>query len=178
MNMTQKEYDQFFLKVSMGVVIALFVWVGGYQYGLSKFDTEVKVDTLHVRDTVWRSKPTLVDSETVKVVAPVDTDAIIQAYFSRNVFRDTLILKEYGTITLTDTVFENRIWGRQFAYDLSIPTYTAVKRSNFNVGVGIFGQRDSYGLIGSVKVKHWMVSGGYDFRNKVPHVGVQYIFGK
>ena len=178
MNMTQKEYDQFFLKVCMGVVIALFVWVGGYQYGLSKFDTEVKVDTLHVRDTVWRSKPTLVDSETVKVVAPVDTDAIIQAYFSRNVFRDTLILKEYGTITLTDTVFENRIWGRQFAYDLSIPTYTAVKRSNFNVGVGIFGQRDSYGLIGSVKVKHWMVSGGYDFRNKVPHVGVQYIFGK
>ena len=176
--MTQKEYDQFFLKVCMGVVIALFVWVGGYQYGLSKFDTEVKVDTLHVRDTVWRSKPTLVDSETVKVVAPVDTDAIIQAYFSRNVFRDTLILKEYGTITLTDTVFENRIWGRQFAYDLSIPTYTAVKRSNFNVGVGIFGQRDSYGLIGSVKVKHWMVSGGYDFRNKVPHVGVQYIFGK
>lgn len=176
--MTQKEYDQFFLKVCMGVVIALFVWVGGYQYGLSKFDTEVKVDTLHVRDTVWRSKPTLVDSETVKVVAPVDTDAIIQAYFSRNVFRDTLILKEYGTITLTDTVFENRIWGRQFAYDLSIPTYTAVKRSNFNVGVGIFGQRDSYGLIGSVKVKHWMVSGGYDFRNKVPHLGVQYIFGK
>ncbi len=176
--MTQKEYDQFFLKVCMGVVIALFVWVGGYQYGLSMFDTEVKVDTLHVRDTLWRSKPTLVESETVKVVAPVDTDAIIQAYFSRNVFRDTLILKEYGTITLTDTVFENRIWGRQFAYDLSIPTYTAVKRSNFNVGVGIFGQRDSYGLIGSVKVKHWMVSGGYDFRNKVPHVGVQYIFGK
>ncbi len=176
--MTQKEYDQFFLKVCMGVVIALFVWVGGYQYGLSMFDTEVKVDTLHVRDTLWRSKPTLVESETVKVVAPVDTDAIIQAYFSRNVFRDTLVLKEYGTVTLTDTVFENRIWGRQFAYDLSFPTYTAVKRSKFNVGVGIFGQRDSYGVIGSVKVKHWMLSGGYDFYNKSPHFGAQYIFGK
>ena len=176
--MTQKEYNQFFLKVCMGVVIALFVWVGGYQYGLSMFDTEVKVDTLHVRDTLWRSKPTLVESDTVKVVAPVDTDAIIQAYFSRNVFRDTLVLKEYGTVTLTDTVFENRIWGRQFAYDLSFPTYTAVKRSTFNVGVGIFGQRDSYGVIGSVKVKHWMLSGGYDFYNKSPHFGAQYIFGK
>lgn len=174
----REEYDRFFVKVCVAVVIATFIFVGGYQYGLSEFDAEMKVDTLRLRDTVWRSKPTLVESETVKVVAPVDTDAIIQAYFSRNVFRDTLVLKEYGTITLTDTVFENRIWGRQFAYDLSIPTYTAVKRSKFNIGVGVFGQRDSYGLIGSVKVNHWMLSGGYDFCNKSPHVGAQYIFGK
>ena len=173
-----KEYKHFFLKVCLAVAIATVIFFGGYQYGLSKFDAEMRVDTLHVTDTVWQSHPVLVESEPVTIIADVDSDAIIQAYFTKNIFRDTLILKEYGTITLTDTVFENCIWGRQFAYDLSIPTYTAVKRSKFNIGVGVFGQRDSYGLIGSVKVNHWMLSGGYDFYNKSPHVGAQYIFGK
>lgn len=174
----ERDYNMFFLRVCVAIVLAIFIFVGGYQYGLSKFDTELKVDTLHVTDTVWKSYPVLVKSEPVVVTAPVDTDAIVQQFFTMNVFRDTLVLKEYGTVNVTDTVFENHIIARQFSYDLSIPTFTAVKRTKFDVGVGAFLQRDSYGLLGSLKVKHVLFSGGYDFCNNTPHFGVQYMFGQ
>lgn len=174
----ENKYDSLFLAVCVAIAIATLIFVGGYQYGLSKFDTELKVDTMHVTDTVYRSFPVLVASDPIVVTAPVDTDAIVQEYFTMNVFRDTVRLKEYGIITVTDTVFENRIGGRSFTYDLSIPTFTAVKQSKFNVGVGVFGQRDSYGLVGCLKVKHWILSGGYDFHNNTPHFGAQYLFGK
>ena len=174
----EREYNMFFLRVCVAIVLAIFIFVGGYQYGLSKFDTELKVDTLHVTDTVWKSYPVLVKSDPVLVMAPVDTDAIVQAYYTQNIFHDTLRLKEYGTITLIDTVYQNSIGGRQYSYDLNIPTFTAVKRTKFDVGVGAFMQRDSYGLLGSLKVRHVLFSGGYDFRNNTPCIGVQYMFGK
>ena len=100
----EQEYNLFFVRLCVGIALATFVFVAGYHYGLSKFDAEVTVDTVHVTDTVWKSYPVLVESEPVVVTAPVDTDAIIQQFFTMNVFRDTLVLKEYGTVNVTDTV--------------------------------------------------------------------------
>ena len=172
------KYDIFYLKIVVAIAIATIIFFGGYQYGLSKLDTTVQVDTLHVRDTVYSKQPVLVSSEPIIVPAVVDTAAILKEHFKMNVYRDTVVLKEYGTITVTDTVFENQLGGRAFTYDLNIPTYTAVKKTTFNIGGGAWYQDDSYGLIGSVRVKHFILSGGYDLLNKKPHFSAQYLFGK
>lgn len=176
--MSEQEYDRFFLKVCVAMVVGIFVFVSGYQCGISRLDGELQVDTLRVNDTVWQSFPVLVESEPVVVSEPVDTAAIVQAYFSMNVFRDTVVLKEFGTLTVTDTVFMNRIGGREFVYDLQVPTVAAGELPRAGFGVGAFMQRDSWGLVGSVRLKRWLLSGGYDFCNGTPHFGAQYMFGQ
>ncbi len=176
--MKENAIDRFCIKLCVGFVLALFVFVAGYHSGRSELGKQVRIDTLHIRDTVRQSFPVLVASEPVMVAQPVDTAAILREHFTLNVFRDTLRVKDFGIVTVTDTVFQNRIGGREFTYDLSIPTCTSMRRAKFDIGVGAFAQRDAYGLQASLKVKHLLLSGGYDFKNQSPHVGVLYMFGK
>jgi hypothetical protein len=51
----------------------------------------------------------------------VDTNAILQDYFAKVIYKDTLKTK-YGNITVWDTITRNRIEGRKFLADLNIPS--------------------------------------------------------
>jgi hypothetical protein len=49
----------------------------------------------------------------------LDTVAILQQYYPKNVFTDVLVLeKEQGKVTVTDTVSHNRLVGRTFTADI------------------------------------------------------------
>jgi hypothetical protein len=92
-------------------------------------------------------KPEVIYRDTGKVVVlPVDTAAIMQDYFAKVFYRDTL-KTQYGTITLEDTISQNRIQARRWATNFTIPTITktvtktVAQRNQLYAGFsGLFGQ--------------------------------------
>lgn len=52
----------------------------------------------------------------VRIPAKIDTLAVIRAYYSKNIYKDTLYLPDnLGTVSLIDTISKNRIQGRTFS---------------------------------------------------------------
>jgi len=87
------------------------------------------------RDTVWETKevkvPTYVpqlppNSQPIPMPIPkdVDTVAILQKYYSKNVYVDVQKIDEVGTVTISDTIAENKILSRQLLFNYKIPTIT------------------------------------------------------
>lgn len=77
------------------------------------------VDTIDVIKTkVVTKKGEDIYHETIKeVVIPtiVDTIAILQNYYTKNVYKDVLVLPDsLGTVAVTDTITQNKILGRTF----------------------------------------------------------------
>lgn len=77
------------------------------------------VDTIDVIKTkVVTKKGEDIYHETIKeVVIPtiVDTTAILQNYYAKNVYKDVLVLPDsLGTVAVTDTITQNKILGRTF----------------------------------------------------------------
>lgn len=77
------------------------------------------VDTIDVIKTkVVTKKGEDIYHETIKeVVIPtiVDTTAILQNYYTKNVYKDVLVLPDsLGTVAVTDTITQNKILGRTF----------------------------------------------------------------
>lgn len=88
-----------------------------------------------------------VERDPLIIVEPVDTTAILQDYFARAFYRDTL-LTQYGTVAIEDTISQNRIQARRWATNFTIPTITktvtleAKPRSQLYAGFsGLFGQQ-------------------------------------
>jgi hypothetical protein len=66
-------------------------------------------------ETIFVETPIYVD-----VPANVDTAAILKDYYAKRVYKDTIKLKDsLGTITLIDTLQENKIKGRWFKSDIN-----------------------------------------------------------
>lgn len=70
----------------------------------------------------------------------IDTNAVINAYFAKVVYKDTLKIDSVGYISVTDTLYKNKILGRSWAYKIqqkTIKDYTIVKelpRNQFYIG--------------------------------------------
>jgi hypothetical protein len=124
----------------------------------------VKVDTSYIIDqfrSTWQKpkpdtiilpgkkpKPEIIyqDGPPTFVMNDVDTAAILQDYFAKVYYSDSL-QTEYGTVTVEDTITENRIQVRRWATNFKIPTITktitqSVKpRNQLYAGFsGLFGQ--------------------------------------
>lgn len=89
------------------------VKIDGKKYELLKhtIDTVTIVKT----DTRYRPGKVIYKDPPIHITPPikVDTSAVIKEYYSKIVYRDTLNLNEDGgTITVTDTVSQNKIIGR------------------------------------------------------------------
>jgi hypothetical protein len=57
---------------------------------------------------------TIVEKEVV-IPAIVDTQALLKDYYSKVLYKDVLVLPDsLGTIAVTDTISQNKIWGRTF----------------------------------------------------------------
>ena len=102
-----------------------FVKVAGKGYEVIK----EKIDThyIKVRDTIYRPGKEIVkvDSIYIEVPADVDTLAILRDFFAKNVYKDTLVLKDsLGTIRLIDTITQNKIIYRTFFADINHRTIT------------------------------------------------------
>jgi hypothetical protein len=91
------------------------VKVDGKKYELIKHE----IDTFEIVKTkVVTKKGEDIYHETIKEVtipAIVDTQALLQDYFAKNVYKDTLQLPDsLGTVSLIDTITQNKILGRTF----------------------------------------------------------------
>ena len=91
------------------------VKVDGKKYELIKHE----IDTFEIVKTkVVTKKGEDIYHETIKeVVIPtiVDTQALLQDFFAKNIYKDTLQLPDsLGTIAMIDTITQNKILGRTF----------------------------------------------------------------
>jgi hypothetical protein len=91
------------------------VKVDGKKYELIKHE----IDTFEIVKTkVVTKKGEDIYHETIKeVVIPtiVDTQALLQDYFAKNIYKDTLQLPDsLGIVSLIDTITQNKILGRTF----------------------------------------------------------------
>jgi hypothetical protein len=91
------------------------VKVDGKKYELIKHE----IDTFEIVKTkVVTKKGEHIYHETIKEVtipAIVDTQALLQDYFAKNIYKDTLQLPDsLGIVSLIDTITQNKILGRTF----------------------------------------------------------------
>jgi hypothetical protein len=91
------------------------VKVDGKKYELIKHE----IDTFEIVKTkVVTKKGEDIYHETIKEVtipAIVDTQALLQDYFAKNIYKDTLQLPDsLGIVSLIDTITQNKILGRAF----------------------------------------------------------------
>jgi len=52
------------------------------------------------------------------IPADIDTTALLQDYYSKRIYLDTLNIDSLGYIAVTDTISENKIFGRKFEANL------------------------------------------------------------
>jgi len=113
-----------------------------------------KIDTIYVfKDSIvyrpGKKIPyqVLVD-RFVYLPTKIDTNAVINAYFAKVVYKDTLKIDSIGYIAVTDTLYKNKILGRSWAYKIqqkTIKDYMIVKeapRNQFYVGGSIIAGID------------------------------------
>lgn len=130
------------------------VKVDGKKYELIKHE----IDTIEVVKTKVVTKKgediyheTIVEHE-VKVPVNVDTNAILKEYYTKVLYKDVLVLPDsLGTVAVTDTISQNKIFGRTFNANVkqrTIKETTIVKELPKNqVYFGFGGQFNKADLI-------------------------------
>ena len=130
------------------------VKVDGKKYELIKHE----IDTVEVVKTKVVTKKgediyheTIVEHE-VKVPVNVDTNAILKEYYTKVLYKDVLVLPDsLGTVAVTDTISQNKIFGRTFNANVkqrTIKETTIVKELPKNqVYFGFGGQFNKTDLI-------------------------------
>jgi hypothetical protein len=100
-----------------GVMPGKTIRIDGKKYEVIKHE----IDTIDVIKTKVVTKKgediyheTIVEKE-VKVPVNVDTNAILKDYYSKVLYKDVLVLPDsLGTVAVTDTISQNKIFGRTF----------------------------------------------------------------
>ncbi len=132
-----------------------------------KTETVTKVDTVYTVDTVVsvEYKPKYI----TKVVTDwkyheIDTAAILQEYFNKNYYQDTLVNDSSLFVEVRDTVSQNQIISRDFSIIRTYPTIyetttttNTVEKNELFVG-GYIGQ--DYGLQLQYNFKKHMIGAG------------------
>ena len=132
-------------------------------------DTVTEYITIEKESIVYRPKIkyiTKVDIDTFST--PVDTLAILADYYAVRTYEDTQVLDSLN-ITITDTVSQNQILGRQIAYNFTYPRKTIKETIYINQRELYFGLRG----IGNMDQVSYL-GGEMLFRNKKKQV---YSFG-
>lgn len=97
--------------------------INGTEYEVIKHD----IDTFYQIDTqrfYRKGKDIVKIVEVVKEIpANVDTLSILKDYYSRVFYKDTFKLKDsLGYLVINDTITQNRIYSREFASYINVPT--------------------------------------------------------
>lgn len=109
---------------------------------ITTYVPEWKDRFIPIRDTVW-----------VESHQDIDTAAILEDYFSSYYYSD-VISNDSVTITINDTISENKIKARNIKYDILYPTITItnetlINKRDFYVGIGVGGTPDHFNYIGA-----------------------------
>ena len=116
------------IAIALLIVVVVFQQCGGNKKGtgeIVKIDGKKyelikhEIDTFEIVKTkVVTKKGEDIYHETIKEVtipAIVDTQALLHDYFAKNIYKDTLNLPDsLGTVSLIDTITQNKILGRTF----------------------------------------------------------------
>jgi uncharacterized protein YceK len=132
-------------------------------------DTVTEYVTIEKESIVYQPKIkyiTKVDIDTFST--PVDTLAILADYYAIRTYEDTQVLDSLN-ITITDTVSQNQILGRQIAYNFTYPRKTIKETVYINQRELYFGLRG----IGNIDQVSYL-GGEMLFRNKKKQI---YSFG-
>ena len=190
------------LVVIIGLIITIFylrscdtdnidttVKVDGKKYQVIKH----KVDTVYVPtvQTVYKKGDTIYKEKPIYIELPprIDTLEVVKDYYSKVVYKDTLTLDDgLGYITLTDTLYQNKILGREWNSHVNkvvIKDVTIVKelpKNQIYLG-GQLGLNNQTGftsigpsvLIKTKKDKIFSVGVGLGLNNKIYYQGGIYI---
>jgi hypothetical protein len=167
--MKAKNFAILILSVALVIVLLFKDWhCGGGVKETIKYDTvwvEIKGDTQYIPTIVNHYLPGKVPKalekwDTLYVIEDIDTAAILQDYFSFNLYSDTLKNK-YGYVLVNDTISKNKILGRGVKTDLLVPeviktiTLTQSKRNQVYVGGAVLGNAKDFlsGVEGNIYLK-------------------------
>jgi hypothetical protein len=92
-------------------------------------------DVVVVHDTVYSHKDSIVYTKPKIIKGPSTTDTVYciedtedtacqrlyDDYRSVRVYQDSLIIKDLGKVSITDTISHNQVSGRSYKYNISIP---------------------------------------------------------
>jgi hypothetical protein len=100
-----------------GILPGKKVFIAGKAYEVIKHE----IDTVDIVKTKVVTKKgediyheTIVEKEVI-IPAVIDTAALLKDYYSKVLYKDTLVLPDsLGTVAVTDTISQNRILGRTF----------------------------------------------------------------
>jgi hypothetical protein len=89
---------------------------------LYKVINDTTIDTVYVPHNIIIEKPgndiPYVILDTVYLPSKIDTISVINDYFSKVVYTDTLDFNDFGNIVINDTLFKNRIHFRRVTSNL------------------------------------------------------------
>ena len=86
-------------------------------------DTVYNTNTVNVHTYIPKYK-TIVITDTFKVPANIDTNAIICNYYTQTEYIDTIKLDSIGYVRLRDILEQNKIKSRDVFYNYKVPTIT------------------------------------------------------
>lgn len=154
---------------------------------------EVRMDTVHVHDTIYASLPPMVREVVRTVPAEVDTAALLAAFYAVRTYADTLHLQDMATVYLQDTVTENALHGRLVSYDLARlqpritylpqagkPTGTRMETpgkaspARLALTAGVQLGSGQAAVMGGVRWRRTELGVGYDLRLHAPSLTLKY----
>lgn len=125
-------------------------------------------------DTVWRWQTRYVPSvaETIRVAVPseVDTQYVIQTYYTQKVYHDTVVDNDTLKLIVNDTVWQNTLQDRTVSLTFNAGRF--VKANSVGIATA-FGYRQA-DLMAVYRHKRWQLSGGWNFAENSPVVGAGY----
>lgn len=115
---------------------------------------ETKWDTVKINTVEYVPyKNTVIKTVYETIPADVDTLTILQEYFNKVVYTDTIQIDTFGSITLIDTISKNAILSRRILSDIRIPTTTITAETVKNkvevyTGINVAGNKQYLNQIG------------------------------
>ena len=123
---------------------------------------EIKYDTIQtIKETYvpkWKTKvvteivtETITETDTFQ--QPIDTLAILQDYYTKYFYQDTIEIDTIGYAIVNDTITKNRIFSRDVKTSVVFPTTTItdkiyLNKIEFYTGLGIVGSLNQLNYIG------------------------------
>lgn len=148
------------------ILISVILFMSGYQVGRNS--VRVNADTIRLSDTVRLTVPAIVKEIRVPVPADVDTAAILQKYFTKRVYNDTIIQTKFIQVNLTDTVYMNGLLGRTASYTFNFPEY------NHSFSAGVMGGYRILRVMAAYRHKRLEFMCDYNLIDRSCNVGAKY----
>lgn len=158
------------IAIFLCMLISVILFISGYQVGRNS--EHVDADTICLSDTVRLPVPAIVKEVLVPVPADVDTAAILQKYFTKKIYNDTIIQTKYITVNLTDTVYMNGLLDRTASYTFSFPEY------NHSFSAGVMGGYHNLRIMAAYRYKRFEFIGDYNLIDRSYNVGAKYYLFK